>query len=605
MPVSKFQTLDVLKRAHLVSALTFAIDALTNAAVAATAPAKPTVAGTGPGRAGQPAAAAPAARYFPAAAHVVSPGEDLQAALDQHRVVRLGEGTYRNCTLRSGQHLRGSTPKTRIERLTIEPGSHDFSVLGVSGNVVFPPSQAVTRDGLVGAKFGGVVGRGAALERMVFFACVEGGSDFRDSRVKDCTWVHEQSHDGGWQSDHPIFALSGPGSGNVIVAFNALSARRMPLSVANQRSFTLIGFDEETYKAHDDGGPSILLRQSPGATLVGVGGYPRDSDGLDSDSTDTMVILSDQNSDAGRRLARLGAGGAVVRSARYARSAGLPNQDAPPPGVAVLAAWQRPPVIVPAPRHDGALGDDTQQLQRMLDGGGVVVLEPRAYGVRGTLRIKPGDSLAGTWGQTTLVASGDFPILKIDGSGSAPVNLYDLQFQGGSVGLYLTVPGLQLTTFCWYGVTFRGQSKAAVHIDNAYALDNGGVARCAFIDCAAGILQTPGDGPRIDANPSLCYIDKFHSWQCLFENCGRPLDLRIKRADNMISWTQCTFRNNRAAPFIDGGANYPLFVGCQFIGAGSDGKAIDSASATTVVARCFFEGAHGLGNNLALNCEFG
>ncbi|MDM0013684.1 hypothetical protein QTH87_14690 [Variovorax sp. J22P168] len=595
---------DILKRAHLVGALSLTVDALVNAAVAAAAPAKATAAGPQDGRAGPSAAKAPAAAYFPANAHALGPGEDLQAALDRHRVVRLGEGTYRNCTLRSGQHLRGFSGKTRIERLTIEPGARDFSALGVSGNVVFPPSQAVTRDGFVGARFGDVIGRGAALERVMFFACVQGGCDFRDSRVKDCTWVHEQSHDGGWQKDHPIFVLSGPGSGNTIVAFNALGAKRLPLSVANQRGFTLVGFDEETYKPHEDGGPSLLLRDSPGATVVGMGGHPHQSDGLDSDSAGTTVVLSNQNSDAGRRLARLRAGGNIVRSPRYAASAGLPDQVAPPTGVALLAEWQRPVPIVPAPRHTGALGDDTAHLQRLLDGGGAVVLEPRAYGVRGTLRIKPGGTLAGTWGKTSLVASGDFPILMIDGSGTAAVDLYDLQFQGGSVGLYLTVPGLQLTTFNWIGLTFRGQTRGAVHIDNAYGLDNGGMARCAFIDCAAGILQTPGTGPLSDANASLCYIDKFHSWQCLFENCGRPLDLRIRRADNMVSWTQCTFRNNREAPFVGSHANYPLFVGCHFIGPGTRGAAIDSASSTTVVARCFFEGAQGLGANLALNCEF-
>jgi len=594
MPATESEPLDPFKRTHLFTALMVGAHALFgHAASAAAAPRGADLAGDKNG-----------AAYFPPGIHTLAPGErDLQAALDKHGSVRLGAGTFGNCVLRSGQHLRGIMGKTKVERVTVEPGAHGFSLMGVNGEVVFPASRVVTRDGFIGMRVGGISGRGAALERMLFFACMHSAVDLRDSRTEHCTWVHQQTHDGGWQSDRPVFVLSGQGSDNTIVAFNALGAWRTPLSVADQRRFAVIGFDEETYKPHEDGGPSLLLRNSAGATLVGMGGYPHGSDGLDADRPVT-VILSDQSSDSGKQLAALRGGGSVVRSRRYAASAGLPNAAALPEGLALLAAWTRPPVIAPAPPHAGALPDDTAELQRLLDAGGEIVLAPRAYGVNSTLRAPVGATLSGTWGRTTLVAQGTFPLLKIDGTGTVPLNLYDIQLQGGSVGVHITEPGLQLNAFAWSGVTFRGQTLAGVLLDRGYAIDNAGMYRCAFVDCAAGLLQMPVEGEVADRNPSLAYIDKFHALECLFEGCGRPLDLRIRRADNLVTWTRCTFRHNRQAPFIGSGANYPIFVGCQFIGAGSGGLAIDSGSATTVIARCFFEGAHGIGDNLALNCEF-
>jgi hypothetical protein len=111
------------------------------------------------------------ANMYPAGAFPVTVAErdTLQQALDAHHSVRLLPGDYGPgpITLRSGEHLYG-LPGTKLQTIIVEPGTTGALVSGVQSNVIFPASDAVTRDNTFLRTNSSIVVKGGSLEDNLF-----------------------------------------------------------------------------------------------------------------------------------------------------------------------------------------------------------------------------------------------------------------------------------------------------------------------------------------------------------------------------------------------------------------------------------------------------
>lgn len=527
--------------------------------------------------------------HFAIGAVRIEPGDDLQRALDQHKSVRLTRGIFDAVTVRSGQNLAGVPGMTKVARVTVEPGSRDFSISGIEAEVVFPPSEKLTRDGIVSLQVGGLVGDGATLHNMVFWANMQGQHSFDRSVMTDCRIIHPGNH--GYDGTAPgmrIHSRNGRTSnGCAMVGFNSLGSRNTSFSLSGHGMFALIGYDEETYDPHRDGGPSIRVRNTGRFSAFGIGGNTHGSDGVDTGAEENLFVYCGLETGGKRDLVLQ----PTVKAVRSFYSPRMPSSGPDIPIGRPFLAWQRPALRAVPPAVAAPEKDDTDDLQWKLNTGQVLELEPRAYRTTRPLRVVyPGTVIMGVAGKTTIVATHDDAVLKtaFGKGGTFSVSLIDLALQGGRVGLLCNEAGVQLNRCTFSHVTFRGHSEAGFFANHCYGVDNNEFEYLNFVDCGAG-LKSRGEAAPGQESAHMAYFDKVHSYRCQFTGCGRPLDFEINRAFNLDTFTDCVFSRNRAGIRITGYANYMCFVNCVF---DRDGGAvmIDTPS-ELIVSCCAFTGA--------------
>jgi hypothetical protein len=535
------------------------------------------------------AAEAPSEGYFSADAFRVEPGDDLQRALDTHQRVRLSRGMFPAVTVRSGQRLAGVPGMTEVASVTIEPGSHDFEVKGVSAVVTFPPSDKLTRDGIVSLQGNNLVGDGATLHNMIFWANYLGTQSFDRSVMTDCRIVHPASH--GYDGTAPALRLHSrngrSSNGCAIVGFNALGSRNTALSVSGHGGFVVVGYDEETPELHKDGGPSIRVRNSGRFSALAVGGNTHGNDSIDTGAEENLFVYCNLANDGKRDIVLQ----PTVKAVRSFYSPRIPSSGPDMPIGRPFLAWARPtaravPAAAVAPRND-----DTDDLQWKLNLGQVVELEPRIYRTTRPLRITtPGTVIIGVAGKTTIVADHADAVLKtaFGKQGTFGLSLIDLSLQGGRIGLLCNEAGVQLNRCAFSHVTFRDHTEAGFFADHCYGVDNNEFEFLNFINCGAG-LKSRGESVPGQESAHMAYFDKLHSYRCQFIECGRALDFEINRAFNLDTFTDCVFSRNKAGAHITYGANSMCFVNCVFDRDG--GATMLDADSEVVVSCCSFIGA--------------
>lgn len=596
-----------------------------------------------------PAYGDPAA-YFPPGAYrlTVANRAQMQTALDTYGVVRLDAGDYytggpANVVIKPGQKLIGIPGVSIVPKITIQAGCSAATVMGVTSgdSFNFPTSSTPTVKNAFGMIRGDMIATGATLEQNLIASSNgvvridnSGGGYARNNR-----WVRTHTHGLGGDGLACFLLKGGAGRtsfNNTIVGFNTLGAVNAGLEVSGQDTFSVVGFDEESYAPHADGKASLVARDVGTLNVMGVGGVVYGNDGVDSGADKTNIIYHQQTATSGGKRIRLQAeaasaawwrtnnsapADAAVGALRVTETANFTlqaNGITPasltsaaalahfvPPLPPTSVAWggpQRRPVPDPAgPNWNVGLAgkaDDVPALQALCNAGLVVELEPRIYYFGSTLKVRPNQVFNGVAGQTAFVAK-DSSLQMIEtnwGNGSALASPYtaaltmiDLVMQGGKNGLHQSEGNTQLNEFWFVNVTFRDMVEAGTFLDNAYAWDNGWFQHCNFHNCGAGVKQrqTIGDG----TGPTIAYIDKTNFFRCQWTSCGLPLDMECGRADNLNTWTECYFEDNTgSAVMLVGGHNYPTFTNCAFINNGGT-VAVDAKLNQVMLVGCQIVGS--------------
>ncbi|MEW6612202.1 MAG: hypothetical protein ACOY5C_06020, partial [Pseudomonadota bacterium] len=216
----------------------------------------------------------PQKQAFPENAYELplSQKNDLQAALNKHRVVRLQPGDYSSAgtiTLDSCQQLYGVAGSTKLSKVVVKGGTAGAVLSGVQSGLEFPASSLVTHDNLFQRITGVVTVNGATLENNVFLD-LYGQFKFDNSGggyMKNNRFVRMTS-----QGYNPAFVHKGDPArktgGNVWVWTNMLSPPGDAMYLDNQTDATFVGIDAESWNYSRQGSKAMLTARSLGSLRV-------------------------------------------------------------------------------------------------------------------------------------------------------------------------------------------------------------------------------------------------------------------------------------------------------------------------------------------------
>jgi hypothetical protein len=396
----------------------------------------------------------PGAFELPASAR-----NDLQAALDAHRVVRLERGNYRGgvpeIRLSSGQQLHGwpGASPTLLPRVVVAPGSTDVLLSGASPErLVFPAGPGVTRRcAFTGINASAIEIAGASLEDNLFLnldnvrisADLRAGGWLRNNR-----FLRGKSHA---SQQHDIEIRGDPArksGGNVFLWYNILTPHADSTYLENLEDFTLIGCDAETWNEqgrakHDliatgpmgvlrlfmmNGGQNVPPERKTGLYDVAADSFLYIAGNLATGRAPeiryrasnrrsavvcTLVTNTEADEAQGAMRFRAADGRDRWKEARIngrsvfetpptaeqlsaLRELFLPRAGSKPP-----TPWERP-AFGPLPDPVGSNGgvgasrpDAADDIQKQIDAQGVARLGPGVFHVGRPLRLKKGQGLVG------------------------------------------------------------------------------------------------------------------------------------------------------------------------------------------------------------------
>lgn len=214
--------------------------------------------------------------------------------------------------------------------------------------------------------------------------------------------------------------------------------------------------------------------------------------------------------------------------------------------------------------------DDTAWLQNRIDTEGIVMLEPGTYYISTPLSILGDDGIIGSgMGQTIIIArTNDFDMIRIKNdiiTGQKKFTLCNLTLQGGACGLVTDQPGHAYTRIAFAFVQFRDMANSGIRIQETNAWDNNFIDHVSFVNCPTGVLQIPDPNYAGGHTPTMTFLDKNFWYRCQFINCGLPLNLPAKRANNLNAYFECLFEDSTSQVANFENNLTTIFYNCDFV----------------------------------------
>ena len=252
--------------------------------------------------------------------------------------------------------------------------------------------------------------------------------------------------------------------------------------------------------------------------------------------------------------------------------------------------------------------DHTSWLQNRIDTEGIVHLEPGTYYISAPLKILDNHGIVGSgMGETVIIAkTADFDMFTTPvATGNHFVVLCNLTVQGGYNGLALNQPGLVHTRFSLAFVQFRDMVNSGIVIDTTYSLDNNFMDHLYFVKCLNGILQLTDPNYAGGNTPTNSFMDKSFWYRCQFIECGIPLNLPAKRANNLNVYHECLFEGSTEKIYHLYNNLTTHFTNCDFI----DNAGEPTQNYNSRFVNCYFRNGptttgYGNAGNIFAGCIF-
>lgn len=549
---------------------------------------------------------------YPQGAHLIKPGDNIQAALDQFGTCRLANSNYgaQDFTMRSDYWLFG-LPATDLggSNITVEPGTMGMVLSGVSGmSMTFPPGNALTQGCVIKRIFNSqiTVQVGANIDSNLFMRLINSQFDADGIWTNNRFIFHKQQ-----SNPLPMGTLSSTPArasiNNVDVGRTFQSAYGGGYVMSNLGEYAVVGFDSEDFKAslfQSVGCAALRIFLPNGGTgNAGAIGFTSGNDSLeimgggigglaqgivaqglgDLLQVDNGLPVSGK---PGVSIDLLGALSAVQQTALAALLT----------PVRVGSPWEKPsfaPVIDPlGPNWRSTIpvvhADATAMIQNGIDANGIFMLPAGTYYVdAGGIQIGNGQGVVGAGkGKTIIVNTGNNDTFQPDigisqpGHGTAAtgsIHLMDLTMYGGAGQLHFHVAGDQPTDCMISFVSFLYAQTAGMWVDEIYGMDNNFFDNLDYLGCGTGFLQHPDPNyPGSGETPTMAYVDKTMHYNCQF--IGSPIIMPAARADNLDSFVNCLIQGSSST---FSGHNALMMANCVLQGSPINSQQIYLAGVVT------------------------
>ncbi|WP_149274150.1 hypothetical protein [Pareuzebyella sediminis] len=563
--------------------------------------------------------------YFNAYLLPIERADELQKALDTYGSVRLERGKYTGdpIVLKTGQKLIGHPAITIVDvPITIKAGSSKIRLQNINPKTLkFESGAPIKHNIFKTIQYTDIYCKNCSLQGNSFvnmekcvvrFDCSQSGYFRNNKFIK--LWTHTKS---------PQTVMKGntttPSYGNVILWRNYL----MPIGDATEfdqiESLTIVGIDAESWNFKNQGDKPLLYMRDIGNLKIGSfsglnhGKNPTPS--FDIEAENMLIMGKNIYSRSQNDIVRSGTN-FIMFSGQFEEysylkdpaylnlKAYFKNKDVYVNDSKVTSkisttyadkveqmltkkdvkTWERPyfhapPNPVGAERMASRSGkkDRSDEIQAMINRDGIAELKEGIYYIAKSLIIKNGQGIVGKGsGKTAIVGiTDDFSLIRsgddVSRENKTNVHYYlaHMTLQGGLKGFLVSPKGkennrLQMSSCVFKHLNFRNQ-KFGLHFDQFYGVDNNFFDNVNFIDCEAGIMQTPD--PTFDVHSgettTMMYLDKNVFYKNQIIRCKTGFSLLSRRPNQLNAWIECNFDGNGISVDMEKPIN-PIFANCNF-----------------------------------------
>lgn len=368
---------------------------------------------------------------------------------------------------------------------------------------------------------------------------------------------------------------------NNVILWGTKQSIPKPMLMSGQGDFAHVGMDIERNSTSDNA--SMDVNDTGTIRTFGLNGVG--TTGFNVGCDELQVIGGQVSFNPGvqvnnlKRLLMVGIALSVsgTPGAIYsASSSGLAPLLAP---TRVGSPWERPNMPAPPDPLNGnfkppaSYVDSTAAIQAAINKDGITLWPAGTYYMDGTAVTAPGQGLIGAGdGKTIFVSTKGLPCHRHQGNGgvasgttpSAAPHYSDFTCYGG--GLIFDHNGDQLTEMTLSFVTIRN-APAGMQAKLIYALDNNFFDHVNFVNCGAGVLQSPDPNYSGGETNTMTYFDKTVWYAGQFIGCGNAADMQAKRQNNLDAFLSCIFSGNVALGTFAANAAL-LFGNCDILSSG-------------------------------------
>ncbi|WP_148560691.1 hypothetical protein [Zobellia galactanivorans] len=530
----------------------------------------------------------------------------LQEALDTYGSVRLEKGTYpgTEITLKTGQRLFGHPSVTKYNNtITIKAGSSNVRVQNMyPQKIVFESGSTIKNSTF----------KSIRNTRLNCDNCILEDNTFIN--LDDCSLRFDCSVSGYFRNNKFIklrsHALSNqtimkgnsitPSYGNVVLWRNYLIPSGNATDFSNLESFTLVGFDAESWNYNNQGNKPLLYMREMGdvklGSMSGLNHGKSPTPVFDIEAENLIMFGKDIYSKSSDDIVRSGTNMMMISGKHedyvyesspssidfkaYFNSKDLYlNENKIDTEIASnytdqirnnlvdkrAVPWEKPffPNL-PKTVSDEALAlrgsktDRSSEIQELIEKNDIAQLKEGVYYISKPIVIKRNQGIIGMGsGKTAIVGiTDDFPLIFAQDDvshkslTSSKYFLAHMTLQGGNTGFYVNPIGkenhlLQLTSCTFKNLIFRDQKKG-IHFDKFYGVDNNFFDQISFVDCEIGLFQEPD--PTFDMSKgettTMMYMDKNVFYNCQIIRCGVGFSMLSKRPNNLNAWIDSSFDGN-------------------------------------------------------------
>lgn len=564
---------------------------------------------------------------YPLDATLVSPGGNIQNALNTSKKVRLLPGNYNSSTkliLSSGMHLYGVRGEntTLVPKIEIQPGSTDVIVSNIFSydGLDFPASNLVTKNNCFVGVITPINIKQATLEDNIFLD-ITGQYNF-DNRtggyMKNNRFIRTRTIAPGdsvnWYGDPARVS-----DNNVMMFYNIIYKKGMHID--NQNNMSIVGLDAEGWNREGASDPALLemggmnhmrvFGWSGGLNTAGIpslfdvgatlfqyiNGYVDGGQTPDTimraanQSTGIMNVTNNasiQNQGTGNLFKAFTDGGTAISGTSNA--AALRQLFIDPISSRTGEPWERPTFsTIPDPAPDwqtyrNTATDSTAYIQNLVNSATSVAFLPAGkYVISSPIIIPLNKGLIGAGSDKTVIIAKTSSINILQGQGSAaPTKVYiaNMTLQGGNNGLIFSADnGMQDAQFnaaYFSNLTFRN-NQTGFFIDRIWGLDNHLLDHLNFYQNGTALKQRARagaeDGPG--GTWSMGYQDKNVYYHNQYVGNTTVFDLQGERASVNNMWLNSLFLDNTNMGSMKNYVN-TTFANSDFINNGNGANALFS-----------------------------
>lgn len=558
---------------------------------------------------------------YPLDAAPLSPGGNIQNALNTNKKVRLAKGNYGNTKiiLQSGMQLYGIPGEfvTSVPPIEIAPGSTDVIISGVSASITFPSSTTITKNNCIVSIYGQINVAGATLEDNIFLDILgQFNFDNRGSGyMKNNRFIRTRPIAPGdsvtWYGDPSRLS-----DNNVLLFYNIIN--KQGLYIDNQKNLSIVALDAEGWNNENTSsrgliktGPMGYLRAfgfsggnnsrpgNPSLFDVGADYFQYATGAVDGGGTPDVTQRSSNKASAMMNVSNAGSiqndGTAPMMQAfndgsenvsGTTNTVAMQNLFVNPITQRQGEPWERPtfpPIPDPAgpnwQTERNTSQDDTVMIQNLINQG-IGMLPAGKYYISSPLVINKNKGLIGAGADKTVIVAKNSTFDMIISNEHLDRNqtvimtnftLSNLTLQGGKNGIHhsdvQSGNQAQFAQSTLSHVTFRNMTEAAIFINKIGGWDNFLVDHVNFYKNGIA-LKTRGNAPQFVEQFSATYFDKIVYYHNQWVENTLVFDIQNPRVNVNDLWLNNLFKDNTQMGTMTSMLN-PTFANTDFINNGS------------------------------------